>query len=116
MLARRILAVAAIVGAGALVTIGAGSAASGAAGAKAAGCPAPSELPSPPADRPTYAMTISFGAAKKVVRGTSRVTFALDRASDRIVFRLWPNMPVQRQVYGCPGARRSGSRRVAAFA
>jgi len=43
-------------------------------------------------------MTLSIGAGKKIVRGTSRVSFALDRASDRIVFRLWPNMPVQRQV------------------
>ena len=62
------------------------------------GCPAPTELPAPPANRPTYAMTVSIAAGKKVVHGTSRVSFALDRPSDRIVFRLWPNMPVQRQV------------------
>src|ERR687887_1451430 len=62
------------------------------------GCPAPAELPAPPANRPTYAMTISIAAGKKVVRGTSRVSFALERASDRIVFRLWPNMPVERRV------------------
>jgi hypothetical protein len=61
-------------------------------------CPAPAPLPSPPADRPTYAITLSIAADKKVVRGTSRVSFALDRASDRIVFRLWPNMPVERRV------------------
>src|SRR5436309_2052699 len=47
------------------------------------GCPAPTELPAPPANRPTYAMTVSI---------------ALDRPSDRIVFRLWPNMPVERLV------------------
>ncbi len=62
------------------------------------GCPAPTELPAPPSNRPTYAMTVSIAAGKKVVHGTSRVSFALDRPSDRIVFRLWPNMPVERQV------------------
>jgi hypothetical protein len=62
------------------------------------GCPAPTELPAPPANRPTYAMTVSIAAGKKVVHGTSRVSFTLDRPSDRIVFRLWPNLPVQRQV------------------
>jgi hypothetical protein len=43
-------------------------------------------------------MAVSIAASKKVVHGTSRVSFALDSASDRIVFRLWPNMPVQRKV------------------
>lgn len=43
-------------------------------------------------------MTVSIAAGKKVVHGTSRVSFTLERGSDRIVFRLWPNMPVQRQV------------------
>jgi hypothetical protein len=62
------------------------------------GCPAPAELPAPPVNRPTYALTVSIATGKKVVQGTSRVSFALDRASDRIVFRLWPNMPVQRRV------------------
>jgi Peptidase family M1 domain len=66
--------------------------------AAVASCPAPATPPPPPTDRPTYAMTLSIGGGKKVVRGTSHVSFALDRASDRIVFRLWPNMPVQRAV------------------
>jgi len=61
-------------------------------------CPAPAPLPAPPANRPTYAIAVSIAASKKVVYGTSRVSFALDSASDRIVFRLWPNMPVQRKV------------------
>jgi hypothetical protein len=61
-------------------------------------CPAPAELPAPPPNRPIYAMSISIGASKKIIHGTSRVSFELDRASDRIVFRLWPNMPVQRRV------------------
>jgi hypothetical protein len=43
-------------------------------------------------------MTVSIAAGKEVVHGTSRVSFAPDRASDRIVFRLWPNMPVERGV------------------
>jgi hypothetical protein len=63
-----------------------------------AGCSVPPVLPATPANRPTYAMTISITADRKVVQGTSRVSFALDRPTDRIVFRLWPNMPVQRQV------------------
>jgi hypothetical protein len=61
-------------------------------------CPAPAPLPAPPANRPTYTMAVSIAASKKIVHGTSRVSFALDRASDRIVFRLWPNTPVQRKV------------------
>jgi len=61
-------------------------------------CPAPAKLPAPPPNRPIYAMSISIGAGKKNVNGRSRVSFTLDRASDRIVFRLWPNMPVQRRV------------------
>jgi hypothetical protein len=43
-------------------------------------------------------MTVAIAANRRVVRGTSRVSFALDRASDRIVFRLWPNGPVQQRV------------------
>jgi hypothetical protein len=59
----------------------------------AATCGVPLDLPPPPAQRPTYALTATIGA--KTVQGTSRVTFAPERATDRIVFRLWPNMPVQ---------------------
>src|SRR5262245_32007033 len=62
------------------------------------GCPAPSALLPRPANRPTYAMTIAIASNRKVVRGTSRVLFALDRSTDRIVFRLWANMPVQRRA------------------
>src|SRR6185437_956962 len=61
-------------------------------------CPAPAKLPAPPPNRPIYAMSVSIGAGKKIVKGRSRVSFTLDRATDRIVFRLWPNMPVQRRV------------------
>ena len=61
-------------------------------------CPAPAALPAPPVNRPTYTMAVSIAASKKIVHGTSRVSFALDRATDEIVFRLWPNIPVQRQV------------------
>jgi hypothetical protein len=84
---------------GLLLTAGAVSAdAAPTTRATAASCPAATALPSPPADRPDYSMTVSIAAGKKIVRGRSRVSFALDRASDRIVFRLWPNIPVQRQV------------------
>jgi hypothetical protein len=63
-----------------------------------AGCPVTTTLPAPPPDRPKYALTITIASSKKVVKGISRVTFTLDRPTDRIVFRLWQNMPVQRQV------------------
>jgi Peptidase family M1 domain len=69
-----------------------------ATGGASTGCVTAAALPAPPADRPTYTMTIAIAAGRKIVRGTSRVSFALDRASDRIVFRLWPNMPVQLRV------------------
>jgi hypothetical protein len=61
-------------------------------------CPVAGKLPAPPPDRPAYAMTVAIGARKKIVQGSSRVSFTLDHPSDRIVFRLWPNMPVQRRV------------------
>jgi hypothetical protein len=61
-------------------------------------CPAPAALPAPPQNRPTYTMTVSIAASKKIFHGTSRVSFALDRATGEIVFRLWPNIPVQRRV------------------
>jgi hypothetical protein len=70
-----------------------------------AACPAPSALPKPPANRPVYDMTIAVAANRKVVHGTSRVSFTLDRPSDRIVFRLWPNMPVERKVGASLGVR-----------
>ena len=66
--------------------------------ATVAACPAPTALPPPPANRPVYAMTISIAANRKLVHGTSRVSFTLDHPTDRIVFRLWPNMPVEREV------------------
>jgi Peptidase family M1 domain len=72
--------------------------ATGVAVAALSACPAPAALPAPPENRPTYTMAVSIAASKKIVHGTSRVSFALDKASDRIVFRLWPNMPVQRRV------------------
>jgi Peptidase family M1 domain len=76
------------------------SAASGVAAMAAAlaGCPAPAALAPAPADRPTYALAVAIAANRKLVRGTSRVAFALDRGSDRIVFRLWPNSPVQQRA------------------
>ena len=43
-------------------------------------------------------MTITIAPNRKVVEGRSRISFALDRDSDRIVFRLWPNMPVESSV------------------
>src|SRR5262249_21956181 len=66
--------------------------------ATVAACPAPTAVPRPPAHRPLYALTISIAANRKTVHGTSRVSFTLDRPTDRIVFRLGPNMPVGRKA------------------
>jgi hypothetical protein len=50
-------------------------------------CPAPAKLPAPPPNRPIYAMSISIGAGKKIVNGSLRVSFTLDRASVAIPHR-----------------------------
>jgi hypothetical protein len=75
-------------------------AASGVAAFSAAlsGCPAASALPPPPPNRPTYALTVTIASNRKAVRGTSRISFAPEHPTDRIVLRLWPNIPAQRQV------------------
>jgi len=75
------------------------------AGAALAGMPGPSaksatpacsvqpKLPAPPADRPAYALRIRVARSLRDVSGTVAVTFAPEVATDRLVFRLWPNSP-----------------------
>jgi hypothetical protein len=61
----------------------------------AATCSVPLDLPPPPRTRPAYALTIRVAPSLKQVQGTLNVVFAPEVATDRIVFRLWPNSPVQ---------------------
>jgi hypothetical protein len=61
----------------------------------AATCGVPLDVPPPPQTRPAYALTIRVAPSRKQVDGTLRVVFAPEVATDRIVFRLWPNAPVQ---------------------
>jgi hypothetical protein len=50
-------------------------------------------LPAPPADRPQYRMQVSLQPEERLVTGDLRVRFTPDLATDRLVFRLWPNSP-----------------------
>src|SRR5947208_3100746 len=57
-------------------------------------CSVPTALPSPPANRPHYALTVHVSRGLMVVDGTLAVAFTPDVSTDRLVFRLWPNSPV----------------------
>ncbi len=56
-------------------------------------CPSPS-YPAPAPSRPRYRLAVRVPAAGDVT-GSLRVTFTPDLATDRLVFRLWPNGPRQ---------------------
>src|SRR5712691_875195 len=45
----------------------------------------------PPTGRPHYSLTVRVGAGLRAVAGKLTVGFAPDLATDRLVFRLWPN-------------------------
>lgn len=70
-------------------------------------CTVTGSLPGPPAGRPHYALVVRIHRGLKLVTGTLTVTFRapLDHATDRLVFRLWPNGPRYARV----GARLSVS-------
>ncbi len=91
-----------------------GSASSGAQQPGAGRCPL-GPLPDPPADRPDYHVRVDLQPARKLVVGDLRVRFTPDFATDRLVFRLWPN----NQHFRAAGAKldagpvSSGGRRVA---
>lgn len=67
------------------------------AGQGAGRCPLP-QLPTPPADRPQYRMRVTLQPEQKLVTGDLRVRFTPDIATDRLVFRLWPNSPYLSRV------------------
>ena len=50
-------------------------------------------LPAPAANRPTYQLRIDLQPDRRLVTGEERVRFTPDVATDRLVFRLWPNNP-----------------------
>jgi hypothetical protein len=62
----------------------------------AAACAAPPPFAAPRVDRPRYALAIRVEPGFRRVRGDVRVRFTASRATDRLVFRLWPNGPLQR--------------------
>src|SRR5262245_3072869 len=66
-----------------------------------AACSVPTALPAPPSPRPHYVLTIRAATGLRDVRGTLSVAFAPEVATDRLVFRLWPNSP----FYARRGAR-----------
>ena len=62
----------------------------------AAACAAPPPFAAPRADRPRYQLSVRVEPGFKRVRGSVRVRFTASRPTDRLVFRLWPNGPLQR--------------------
>jgi hypothetical protein len=63
----------------------------------AAACAAPPPRAAARADRPHYALTVRVEPGFGRVDGTVQVRFTANRPTDRLVFRLWPNGPLQRR-------------------
>jgi len=76
-------------------TTGSGQGDGAAAGASR--CPI-GPLPPPAADRPSYQLRIDLQPQRRLVTGSLRVRFTPDVATDRLVFRLWPNNPYFQRV------------------
>jgi hypothetical protein len=78
-----------------------------------ASCPPPPALAAPAPDRPRYVLTVNVARSLGTVSGTVDVTFKASRATDKLVFRLWPNAPrsrdegVRLDVGAVPGFRTS---------
>ena len=64
-------------------------------------CPPVPASPEPASDRPSYLMDVGIRPAEGVVEGRLIVRFAPDLDTDRLVFRLPPNVP----GHGAPDAR-----------
>jgi len=56
-------------------------------------CSVPLVLHEPPANRPSYVLHVRIGRGLTSVSGTLAVSFRPDVATNRLVFRLWPNSP-----------------------
>jgi len=68
--------------------------------AKTATCSEDAALRAPPAGRPSYLLTVSLASNLSAASGMLRVAFEPEVATDRLVFRLWPNGP----AYASAGA------------
>ena len=79
-------------------------------------CSVPLTLPPAPSDRPKYVLNIRVGQGLKEASGTLAVSFEPDVATDRLVFRLWPNSPfyARRGARLTVGAVKAGGRAVTA--
>jgi hypothetical protein len=64
----------------------------------AVACPQPPQRAVPRADRPRYTVEVRVTRPFRTVTGALTVTFTPNRATDRLVFRLWPNGPGQRHA------------------
>src|ERR1051325_5866022 len=60
-------------------------------------CPPVPPAPPPRADRPRYALDVRIANDLKTVDGSVTVRFTPNRPTTRLVFRLWPNGPLQRR-------------------
>ena len=61
-----------------------------------AACAPPPPTAQPDADRPRYELNVRVTRPFRIVTGDLTVTFTPNRPTDRLVFRLWPNGPLQR--------------------
>ena len=61
----------------------------------AAGCPTVPARQVPDPSRPRYVLSVNVDLASNTVSGNLAVRFTPDMATDRLVFRLWPNGPAQ---------------------
>jgi hypothetical protein len=68
------------------------------AGALPRSCRAPVQLPQPDPDRPRYHMRVEVRPEQRVVEGRLRVAFTPDLDTGELVFRLWPNGPLQSEA------------------
>jgi hypothetical protein len=84
------------VAASALVMVAAGSAADAESGTSAAeSCSVSPTLLAPPPARPKYILRVRIDDGLRRAWGTLRVSFQPEVATDRLAFRLWPNMPAR---------------------
>jgi hypothetical protein len=75
------------------VAAGIASAAPATAPSAPAACAVVTKLPSPPMNRPHYRLSIRVERGLMRAGGTLSVSFQPAAATDRLVFRLWPNSP-----------------------
>jgi hypothetical protein len=77
----------------ALAVAAGGAASAPEATSRSLACSVPITLPAPPDDRVAYMVRFRLNRDLTEAAGTVRVSFRPATATDRIVFRLWPNSP-----------------------